>query len=90
MGYQKIKNATMERAGKRISQIVVRQKKVCIFFGNKVLRKMYGKEQCRKEKQKRVNCIKLVPIIYIKGSCYETPLYDHVLGDKRDGDKDEV
>jgi hypothetical protein len=33
---------------------------------------------------------KLVPIIYIKGSCYETPLYDHVLGDKRDSDKDEV
>ncbi len=32
----------------------------------------------------------LVPIIYVKGSCYETSLYDHVLGDKRDGDKDEV
>jgi hypothetical protein len=31
-----------------------------------------------------------MPIIYIKGSCYETPLYDHVLGDRRDGDKDEV
>ncbi len=29
-------------------------------------------------------------IIYIKGSCYETPLYDHVLGDKRYSDKDEV
>ena len=22
-------------------------------------------------------------IIYIKGSCYETPLYGHVLGDRR-------
>jgi hypothetical protein len=29
-----------------------------------------------------------MPIIYVKGSCYETPLYDHVLGNKRDGDKD--
>jgi hypothetical protein len=74
---------------KRISQIINQQKK-CAFFRQEVLRKMYGKEQYRKEKQKRVNCIKLVPIIYIKGSCYETPLYDHVLGDKRDGDKDEV
>jgi hypothetical protein len=33
---------------------------------------------------------KLVPIVYTKGSCYETPLYDHVLGDKQDSDKDEV
>jgi hypothetical protein len=24
-----------------------------------------------------------MPIIYVKGSCFETPLYDHVLGDKR-------
>ena len=23
-----------------------------------------------------------MPIIYVKGSCFETPLYDHVLGDK--------
>ncbi len=27
---------------------------------------------------------------YVKGSCFETPLYDHMLGDKRDSDKDEV
>ncbi len=27
-------------------------------------------------------------IIYIKGSCYETPLYGHVLGNN--GDKDKV
>jgi hypothetical protein len=24
-----------------------------------------------------------MPIIYVKGSCFETPLYDHVLGDKQ-------
>ncbi len=28
-----------------------------------------------------------MPLIFVKGSCFETPLYDHVLGD---GDKDEV
>jgi hypothetical protein len=60
------------------------------FFGKEYCVKMYGKERGQKEKQNRVNCIKLVPIIYIEGSCYETPLYDHVLGNKRDGDKDEV
>jgi hypothetical protein len=31
-----------------------------------------------------------MPIIYVEGSCLETPLYDQVLGDKRDSDKDEV
>ncbi len=31
-----------------------------------------------------------MPIIYVKGSCYETPLYDHVVGDKQDSDKDEI
>ncbi len=89
MGYQKSKNATMERAGKGFLRLLSGRKRVH-FFGKGYCVKMYGKEQCRKEKQKRVNCIKLVPIIYIKGSCYETPLYDHVLGDKRDSDKDEV
>jgi hypothetical protein len=33
--------------------------------------------------RKRVKFVKLMPIIYIKGNCYETPLYGHVLGDKR-------
>jgi hypothetical protein len=60
------------------------------FFGNEVLHKMYGKEQCRKKKRRRVICIKLMLIIYIKASCYETPLYDHVLGNKRNGDKNDV
>jgi hypothetical protein len=27
-------------------------------------------------------------IICVKGSCFETPLYDHVPGNKQDGDKD--
>jgi hypothetical protein len=31
-----------------------------------------------------------MPIICVKGSCFETPLYVHVLGTKRDGDKDRL
>jgi hypothetical protein len=31
---------------------------------------------------------KLMRIIYVKGSCYETPLYDRVPGNKQDSDKD--
>ncbi len=31
-----------------------------------------------------------MPIICVKGCCFETPLYDYVPGNKRDGDKDRV
>jgi hypothetical protein len=27
-----------------------------------------------------------MPIIYIKGNCYETPLYGHVRSDEQDGE----
>ena len=65
----------MERAGKGFLRLLFGRKKGCIFSAKKeVLRKMCGKEQCRRKKQKRVNCVKLMLIIYIKGSCYETPL----------------
>jgi hypothetical protein len=60
------------------------------FFGNRILPKMYRKEQLRKRKAKKGSLQKLVPIIYVKGSCYKTPLYDHVLGNKWDSDNDEV
>jgi hypothetical protein len=79
----------MERAGKGFSDYCPAEKRMH-FFDNEVLRKMYGKEQCRKKKRRRVNCANLMLIIYIKGSCYETPLYDHVLGNKWNGDKNEV
>jgi hypothetical protein len=43
------------------------------------------------EKKSRKGLIaKINAIICVKGSCYETLLYDHVLGNKRDSDKDEV
>jgi hypothetical protein len=89
MGHQKVKMQQWKEREKDFSDYCPAEKSVH-FFGNEVLRKMYGKEQCRNERQKRVNCAKLLAIIYIKGNCYETPLYDHVLGDKRDSDKDKV
>ncbi len=42
-----------------------------------------GKKQRRKIKAERVNCKNYMPMIYVKGSCFETPLYGHVLGNKR-------
>jgi hypothetical protein len=42
----------MERAGKRISQIIVRQKKYAFFQKDKVLRKMYRKSDAGKKSKK--------------------------------------
>jgi hypothetical protein len=51
-------------------------KKGGAFFRQGVLRKMCGKEAVKKKKeQKRVNCKIKMPMIFVKGSCYETPLY---------------
>ena len=75
----------MERVGKGFLRLLSGKGRVH-FSAIKCCTKC-AKKQCRKEKQKRVNYVNLMPIIYIKGSCYETPLYGHVLGDKRNGDK---
>jgi hypothetical protein len=44
-------------------------------------------ENAERKKQKKDWLCKLIPIIYIKGSFYETPLYGHVQRDKQDCDK---
>jgi hypothetical protein len=74
MGYQKVKMQQWKEREKDFSDYCLAKRRAH-FFGNEVLRKM-----C-------VNCAKLMPIIYIKGNCYETPLYGHVLGEKRNGYK---
>jgi hypothetical protein len=78
MSYQKVKMQQRKEREKGFLRLLPGRKSMH-FFGKEVLRERYRKEQRRKEKQKRVNCIKLVPIILIKGSCYETPLNHHVL-----------
>ncbi len=42
----------MEGTGKGFLKLLFSRKSMH-FFGNKVLRKMYGKEQCRKEKAEK-------------------------------------
>jgi hypothetical protein len=44
---------------------------------------MYGKRAMKKRRARMVNCKIKMPIIYVKGGCFETPLYVHVLGNKR-------
>ncbi len=62
---------------------------MCIFSAIRYCEKCTGKSNVGKKSGKGL-IAKISANIYIKGSCYETPLYDHVLGDKRDRDKDEV
>jgi hypothetical protein len=49
---------------------------------------MYGKGAMKGRKAKEGLIAKLMPMICVKGSCFETPLYDHVPGNKQDSDKD--
>jgi hypothetical protein len=62
---------------------------VCIFSARDVAKNLGEKRNERKGKQKGL-IAKLMPVICVKESCFETPLYDHVPGNKRDGDKDRV
>jgi hypothetical protein len=54
MGHQKVKMQQLKEREKNLSDYCPAEKSVH-FFSNEVLRKMYGKEQCRKEKLRRVN-----------------------------------
>ncbi len=62
---------------------------MCFFSARDVAKNVQERSNEREGKQKGL-IAKLMPIICVKGSCFETPLYDHVLGNKRDGDKDRV
>jgi hypothetical protein len=55
MVHQKVKMQQWKEREKGFLRLLSGRKSVH-FSGKKVLRKMYGKEQCRKENQKRVNC----------------------------------
>ncbi len=64
--------------------------KECAFFSARDVAKNV-RERSNEGKGKQEGLIaKLMSIICVKGSCFETPLYDHVPGNKLDGDKDRV
>jgi hypothetical protein len=44
------------------------------------------KKQCREQRQEEGYLCKLMPMIYIKGNCYET-MYGNVRSNKQGGDK---
>ncbi len=74
-----------KRAGKGFLKLLSSKRKGT-FFGKEVLRKC-EKNNAGRKNRKGINYEKLMPIIYIKGSHYETPLYGFVRSDKQDGDK---
>ncbi len=60
-----------------------------VFFRQGVLRKVYGYEAAEKKKSKKDLCGIKMPIILIKGSCVETPLYT-MCWINEEGDKGQV
>jgi hypothetical protein len=65
---------------------MISRKKGVHFFGKGYCKKCMGMKQQRKKEQKRIYCKIKMPIIFIKGSCVETPLYTMCWINK-DGDK---
>ncbi len=78
-----------KKAGKKDFRFDDQQKKGVHFSGKRYCEKCTGMKQRRKRRAKKVNCKFEMPIIFIKGSCVETPLYT-MCWINEDGDKRQV
>ncbi len=65
---------------------MVGRKKGCILSARGIAKNVRERSSEEKSRTKRVNCKIKMPIIFIEGSCVETPLYTMCWGNK-DGDK---
>ncbi len=70
------------KSGRKDSWITGWQKRGCIFSAKDVAKNVQEKSN-EERRAKRVNCKIKMPIIYVRGNCFETPLYVHVLCNKR-------
>ncbi len=66
---------TKEKAGEKSFLIVDQQKTGVHFFGKGNCEKCTGMKQRRERRANKVFCKIKMPIIFVKGSCVETPLY---------------
>ena len=77
---------TKEKSGKKDFGLMTGRKKGCIFSARGIAKNVREWSNGEKRIAKRVYCKIKMPIIFIKGSCVETPLYTMCWGNK-DGDK---
>ncbi len=80
---------TKKKAGEKDFRIDDWRKKRGAFFRQGELQKLTRMKQRGKRRAKKVYCKIEMPIIFIKGSCVETPLYTLCWANK-DGDKGRV
>ncbi len=66
---------TKKKAGKKDFGLMISRKKGVHFFGKRYCEKCTNVKQRRKRRAKKVDCKFEMPIIFIEGSCVETPLY---------------
>jgi hypothetical protein len=83
------KNCNKERSGRKDFGLMSGRKKGCIFSARGIAKNVRERSTEEKRRMERVNCKIKMPIIFIKGSCVETPLYTMCWGNK-DGDKGRV
>jgi hypothetical protein len=81
-----VKNHSGGKRGRKDFGLMVGRKKGCILSARGIAKNVRERSSEEKSRTKRVNCKIKMPIIFIEGSCVETPLYTMCWGNK-DGDK---
>ncbi len=81
-----MKNHSGGKSGRKDFGLMTGRKKGCIFSARGIAKNVRERSSEEKRRAKRVNCRIKMPIIFIKGSCVETPLYTMCWGNK-DSDK---
>ena len=80
---------TKKKAGKGFLDCWLAEKRGCIFSARGIAKNVRERGSEEKRRTERVNCKIKMPIIFIKGSCVETPLYTMCWINK-DGDKGQL
>ncbi len=72
---RKGENRDEEESGKRILGLMIGRKKGVHFFGKGCCEKMYGCKAAKKREIEKDSSKVEVPIIFVKGNYFGTPLY---------------
>jgi hypothetical protein len=80
------KNCNKGKSGRKYFGLRTGRKKGYIFSARGIAKNVRERSSEEKSRTERVNCKIKMPMIFVKGSCVETPLYTMCWGNK-DGDK---
>jgi hypothetical protein len=70
-----VKNCTKGKSGGKYFGLLAGRKRGCIFLARGIAENVREKSNEEKEEQEGLIAKLKMPIIFVKGSCFETPLY---------------